>query len=311
LALIYGKRVPENLGFLNVFHSRKLEQLKKENRQGMISYFLRNKFYNELRKMKLNYEYEYNLSELINYCIYSDHFDPFLNEYSAESVRRKFYYKAKREIKKFFKTYEIKTKSYKDSAGRNHIFISHRIFEKVKSACLQLCVRKIQIETLNRYRIFKDFYSECPICGQDEINQIICEKIYFSNEYQTFKEELVKFLESGKSLGLVNNEEFFFGVPCEECFNFIRDIQGKFSEFNLLQKFILHYSTCPVCGSKNHLSYLLSFFYDDSKEDLKEFLINHMNAKKINNINFNIGIPCCECFEEVFGEYPEYLGFLT
>lgn len=304
---LWRENLPQDLGFLNIFHSRKLNELKKNNAKGTISYFLKNKYFNELRKVKLNYEYEYNLSELINHCIYSDHFKPFLNDYSSDNVRRKLYYKGKRVINKFLKKYNIETKNYKDSAGRNHTFISHNIFEKIKSVCLQLCIKEIRTDALKKYKKFKEFYSKCPICGRDEINQVICEKVYFSLEYQSFKKVLLGFLESGGSLDTTNNQEQFFGVPCEDCFYLIRNIQGEFSDFNFLQKFILQYSECPVCSGKNHLSYLLSFFYDSTKEDLKEVLIEHMEGKNVKKVKLNIGIPCCECYEQVFGEFPEYL----
>ncbi len=304
---LWREDLPTDLGFLNIFYSRKLNELKKYNAKGEISYFLKIKYFNELRKTTLKYEYEYNLSELINYCIYSDHFEPFLNDYSLNNVRRKFYYKAKKVIKKFIKKYDIQTKNYRDSAGRNHTFISHKTFEKIKSVCLQLCIKEIRTEALQKYQKFKEFYSKCPICGRNGINQLICEKLYFSIEYKSFKNVLIDVLESGKSLDVINDEKYFFGVPCEDCFYLIRNIQGEFSDFNLLQKFILQYSECPVCSGKNHLSYLLSFFYDSTKEDLKEVLIEHMEGKNVKKVKLNIGIPCCECYEQVFGEFPEYL----
>ena len=64
--------------------------------------------------------------------------------------------------------------------------------------------------------------------------------------------------------------------------------QGKFSDLGQIQKFILNYRTCPICGTKNHDNYLLEFYYDNSKIDLRNNLIQFMDcSKKMKNIKVN------------------------
>jgi hypothetical protein len=99
-------------------------------------------------------------------------------------------------------------------------------------------------------------------------------------------------------------------VPCDPCFQLIHNIQGKFSELNQLQKFIVKYETCPVCGANNHRDYLINFYNDDNKRVIREYLINNMYlSEKLEKFKINIGIPCCNCFEQVFGKDPN-IGIL-
>ena len=103
----------------------------------------------------------------------------------------------------------------------------------------------------------------------------------------------------------LNTEDYFFGVPCEPCFQLIQNIQGNFSELNQLQKFIVKYGICPVCGANNHRNYLISFYNDDNKRVIREYLVNNMDlSEKLEKFKINIGIPCCNCFEQFFDEDP-------
>ena len=69
---------------------------------------------------------------------------------------------------------------------------------------------------------------------------------------------------------------------------------------------MMKYSNCPICGTENHNSYLLSFYYDESKEHLRNHLIELMQMGNLQNIKINYGIPCCDCFYNVFNEEPNY-----
>lgn len=302
---IWSESLPESLGFLNVFYARKLSKLK--TKLSFVSNYMKIRIFNELRKLKLKHKYEYNLSELINYCIHSEHFEKlFLNSRSYAKLQREFYYKARRIILKFFKQYDITHElfPYKDSANRTHYFLTHKTFERVKSVCLQKCIQKIKNKLLEEYEMFRNFYSKCPICEQDQSNHQICEDIFFLSKYSFFKEILIEKMKVD-SFESLNTEDYFFGVPCEPCFQLIQNIQGKFSELNQLQKFIVKYGICPVCGANNHRNYLISFYNDDNKRVIREYLVNNMYlSEKLGKFKINIGIPCCNCFEKFFDEDP-------
>lgn len=304
--IIWNESLPDSLGFLNVLYARKLNKLK--TRLPFVPNFIRTRFFNELRKLKLNHKYEYNLSELINYCIHSEHFEKlFMNSRFYNKLQREFYYKAKRIILKFFKEYDITHElfPYKDSANRTHYFLSHKTFERVKSVCLQKCIQKIKNKLLEEYEKFRNFYSKCPVCKQDQSNQSMCEKIFFTSKYSFFKDVLLEKMHEQKLIIDLNNEDYYFGIPCESCFQLTRNIQGKFSDLNHLQNFIVKYSLCPICGAKNHNDYLTSFYNDDNKKIIREYLVNSMNlSEKLDKFKINIGIPCCNCFEQFFEEDP-------
>ncbi len=298
---IWNEDLPKNLGFLNIFYARMLNKLKKK--LNFTPNFMKIKIFNELRKIKLEYKYEYNLSELINYCIHSEHFEKlFMNSSCYEKLQREFYSKAKRIIVNFFKEYDISHElfPYKDSANRTHYFLTHKTFERVKSVCLQKCIQKVKNRLLEEYGNFRNFYSKCPICQQNHSNHQICEEIFFSSKYTFFKEILIEKMRNN-SFESLNIGDYFFGVPCEPCFQIIHNIQGKFSELNQLQKFVVKYGICPVCGAKNHRDYLLSFYHDESKKEIREYLENNIYfSKRLEKFKINIGIPCCNCFEQFF-----------
>ncbi|MBD3342313.1 MAG: hypothetical protein GF353_24650 [Candidatus Lokiarchaeota archaeon] len=311
-SVLWKETLPEDLGFLYTLYSRRINLLKKKSSKSYLSQFEKIKLYNELRKIKMGYKYEYNLSELVNYCIHSEHFEPFFryNTENYSKMHREFYYKAKRQILKFFKKYDITNElnEYRDKANRIHYFLTHTTFERVKSACLQVCLANINNKYLKEYDSFKSFYDTCPICGKKDINQINCEKFYFSSRYSYFKELLITNMKNTETLEDLNTNEFYFGIPCEDCFKVIRNIQGKYDDLDEVQNFVRRYSVCPICGSKNHLEYLLDFYYDDNRDELKGFLLKNMgNKNHLKNFNINLGIPCCNCFSKIFERDPDDL----
>ncbi|MFX1411005.1 MAG: hypothetical protein ACFFA6_11685, partial [Promethearchaeota archaeon] len=314
---LWNEPIPKNLGFLNVLYNRRINQLKNKLSDSQTSNFRKTRIFNELRKIKLNYKFEYSLSELVSYCIHSEPLEIMFkhNKSLYNKIYNNFYYKGKRIILKFFKNNNIEQelREYKDKLNRKHLFLTYKTFERVKSVCLQLCLRHIKNENINQYRRFQTFYSKCPICSRDEINKSICEKFYFDSKYGYFKEILINKMNEVKSLNDLNDDQHFFGIPCEECFQIIRNISGKFYDLNEVQKFIYHYQKCPLCLSKNHINYLLSFFYDKSKKDLRDNLLDKLNlvkSKHLKSFNVNIGIPCCDCFEKLFGKDQEQIEFI-
>ncbi|MFX1340945.1 MAG: hypothetical protein ACFFDK_20210 [Promethearchaeota archaeon] len=178
---VWIESLPKSLGFLSVLYARKLSKLK--SRIKSMPSFMRIRIFNELRKLKLEHRYEYNLSELINYCIHNEHFEKLFmnNSKSYQKLQKEFYGKAKRIILKLFNQYNITHELFKylDSANRTHYFLTHKTFERVKSVCLQKCIQKIKNKLLEEYRNFRTYYSKCPICKHNHSNHQICEEIFF------------------------------------------------------------------------------------------------------------------------------------
>ena len=69
-------------------------------------------------------------------------------------------------------------------------------------------------------------------------------------------------------------------------------------------EFVRTYSTCPLCGEYLHFFSLKKIFFDEEKRLIKDNLIKIMKSKNKNSKKFslNIGIPCCKCYKEIFGE---------
>ena len=80
----------------------------------------------------------------------------------------------------------------------------------------------------------------------------------------------------------------------------------------ILEKFIKFFEICPICHRKNHTDYLKNFFFNSSPKtvQLKKMLLNlidkHQIYTRLYRQNLVIGIPCCECFEDFFGEKPSF-----
>ena len=92
-------------------------------------------------------------------------------------------------------------------------------------------------------------------------------------------------------------------------YKIVRNIQGKYSDFDLVQKFMLTYRKCPICEGKNHDNYLINFYYNESESIriLRDYLIQNINSEdKIKQHKIKFGIPCCNCFTQFFGEEPNY-----
>ena len=69
-------------------------------------------------------------------------------------------------------------------------------------------------------------------------------------------------------------------------------------------EFIKTYSTCPLCGEYLHFFNLKKVFFDEDKQVIRDNLIKIMNSenKKLKKFSLSIGIPCCKCYKEIFGE---------
>lgn len=78
----------------------------------------------------------------------------------------------------------------------------------------------------------------------------------------------------------------------------------------VLDRFLDFFSTCPVCLEKNHVQYLLKFYFSNApdKIHLKNNLLRLMEEfdikEDLSSAKLHFGIPCCECFRKIFGEPP-------
>ena len=110
----------------------------------------------------------------------------------------------------------------------------------------------------------------------------------------------------------LNIKERFFGVYIRErnevkrlwqldksliCFEcFLKDFE--------FQHFLYHFYRCPVCKKQNEKDYLKDFFFSKASEkiELREMLLKTLDdSKLLEYSNLLIGIPCCECFNDIFG----------
>ncbi|MGV9173063.1 MAG: hypothetical protein ACOC44_10150 [Promethearchaeia archaeon] len=80
-------------------------------------------------------------------------------------------------------------------------------------------------------------------------------------------------------------------------------------EKDIFDKFMDRFEICPLCGRKNHISYLKSFYFSQETEEmhLKQILVNFISHQedfsKLNFSKLQLGIPCCDCFKEFFAEF--------
>ena len=82
----------------------------------------------------------------------------------------------------------------------------------------------------------------------------------------------------------------------------------KFESLNeeekmFFQEFIVFYAVCPICKQKNHSHNIKKLFFNENKRLIDDLIrIMNYNNKKLNKLNLNFGIPCCNCFKKYFGE---------
>jgi GTPase SAR1 family protein len=71
------------------------------------------------------------------------------------------------------------------------------------------------------------------------------------------------------------------------------------------KKFLKKFAICPICKKENHENYLKRFFFS-LRPDLKKIKDQFFDALSVENdeksqLNVKFGIPCCDCFTEIFG----------
>jgi hypothetical protein len=75
-------------------------------------------------------------------------------------------------------------------------------------------------------------------------------------------------------------------------------------EKEIFHAFIQWAKYCPICGNQNHFFSLKQVFFDDNKKLLIKELIRLMmlNNAKLKKFNLQLGIPCCNCYNNYFKE---------
>ena len=93
----------------------------------------------------------------------------------------------------------------------------------------------------------------------------------------------------------------------------LKDIIGNHPDFKFeslneeekifFQEFIVFYARCPICKQKNHSHNIKKLFFNENKRLIDDLIrIMNYNNKKLNKLNINFGIPCCNCFKKYFEE---------
>ncbi|TFG26169.1 MAG: GTP-binding protein [Promethearchaeota archaeon] len=128
------------------------------------------------------------------------------------------------------------------------------------------------------------------LIDQFDLDGIFYSSIYEKN-FKQIKEAIFKILIE-KIEPYYQIEDFSIYIPRED---------------NEFKDFLRTFSVCPICGNTNHYDSLKNFYYsrDPSLKKLKEKLLDLMEeSKDFDDVYYNeinIGIPCCKCFEEQFG----------
>jgi len=90
-------------------------------------------------------------------------------------------------------------------------------------------------------------------------------------------------------------------ISIKEFAIFLPEYDEKFKNF------IDFFSICPVCKRKLHFNYLKKFFYSRNEESIRLkdtllYLIDESNDfDDLYQQNIEFGIPCCKCYEQLFG----------
>jgi GTPase SAR1 family protein len=83
-----------------------------------------------------------------------------------------------------------------------------------------------------------------------------------------------------------------------------KKIKLSLEERKELTEFLNYFKFCPICNSKNHLSYLKRFYFSKDKNKMKikqqllELMKESVDFKKRYYNHITLGIPCCECFQK-------------
>ena len=74
-------------------------------------------------------------------------------------------------------------------------------------------------------------------------------------------------------------------------------------EKKFFQEFVVFYAVCPICKQINHSHNIKKLFLNENKRLIDDLIrIMKYNNKKLNKLNLNFGITCCNCFKKYFEE---------
>ena len=72
--------------------------------------------------------------------------------------------------------------------------------------------------------------------------------------------------------------------------------------------FMKKFSSCPICGNKNHYNYLKRFYFSKKNNNVKirdkllDLIDKATDIDELFRTSVKFGIPCCRCYEKIFGK---------
>lgn len=176
----------------------------------------------------MGYRYEVSISSFIREHLFdlvemdygSHRSDGRYDGIEANDIYWKVYPQCKRDIVRVIEEnakYTEEMKVYTDGAGRNHLFITHRLKGRINENMKEICYKH----------------------------------------------------------------------ACDE-----------FPSLEKAYKFAEKFDVCPRCGQKNHPNYLINFYLDEKKRNMREQLLAAMRSEDAKKRGVKIGVLCCKCFRE-------------
>jgi len=75
------------------------------------------------------------------------------------------------------------------------------------------------------------------------------------------------------------------------------------------KKFLKIFDTCPICKRENHFESLKNFYFNKNnpdliklRENIFKLMVNLDTRDRIQLNNVSVGIPCCNCYKNIFDE---------
>lgn len=133
------------------------------------------------------------------------------------------------------------------------------------------------------------------------------EAIEYYDNIDSIESESCEYLEEESSIKNVLREQMLAEL------DHLKEIIGNHPDFKFeslseeekefFQEFVVFYAICPICKQKNHSHNIKMLFFNENKRLIDDLIrIMNYNNKKLNRLNLNFGIPCCNCFKKYFGE---------
>ena len=129
-----------------------------------------------------------------------------------------------------------------------------------------------------------EYFEEIEYCEDKIVYEPVREEIRPLELNNLLRNEMLLELDNLKEIFSSNSE--------------IREMFEKSDDPNAdaFYNFIMQFSRCPICNGFNHFKILKDIYYSEEYQDLVKNFLNLMKNEKLDNLNIEIGIPCCVCF---------------